>query len=66
MILKVGVAGGVNLIRHMISSTNIATFKDMTLTEKMKLSKNAMHSYLTHQAYGRKLKTPIIITKNGK
>ena len=26
MNLKVGVSGGVNLIRHMISSTDIATF----------------------------------------
>ena len=61
MNLKVGVAGGVNLIRYMISSTDIATFKDISLKEKMRLSKNAMHSYLTHQAYGRKLKKLIII-----
>ena len=50
---KIGIKGGINLIRHVIITSGLI---DMNLEERVKMAKNSFHSINTQKDYNRKQK----------
>ena len=50
---KIGIKGGINLIRHVIITSGLI---NMNLEERVKMAKNSFHSINTQKDYNRKQK----------
>ena len=53
---KIGIKGGINVIRHIIISSGLL---NMDLDERVKMAKNSFHSILTQRDYNRKQKIDV-------
>ena len=50
---KIGLEKGINTIRHIVISSQIKTYPNMSAAEKLEFAENAMHQHVTHLRYGR-------------
>ena len=50
---KIGLEKGVNTIRHIVISSQLKNYPNLSAEEKLKFAEDAMHQHVTHLRYGR-------------